>query len=84
MCADTNGDYYVECTYCHSRSYAWGERCNAEMIWNSRKIPEDLIAERWEEAQSLLLQAVSNAGFLVTHDKKYDAPLSKRYRQLNE
>ena len=72
-------DYYVECDYCHARSYAFRDECNAEMVWNSRKIPEDLIAERWGRAERTLLYALRNAAFSVTEDKKYAPPPDPKY-----
>ena len=70
MSVTQEGKYVIECEYCHSRSYIWQEEAVACMIWNSRNIPEDLIADRWEEAEKLLLQAIKNASFAVTHDKR--------------
>ena len=70
MSVTQEGRYVIECDYCHVKSYALKEKAVACMMWNSRKIPDDLIAERWEEAEKFLLQAVKNAGFAVTRDKK--------------
>ena len=70
MSVTQEGKYVIECEYCHSRSHIWQEEAVACMIWNGRKIPEDLIADRWEEAENLLLQAIMNASFAVTHDKR--------------
>lgn len=65
-----DGKFVIECDYCHVKSYALKEKAVVCMMWNSRKIPDDLIADRWEEAEKFLLQAVKNAGFAVTRDKK--------------
>ena len=65
-----DGRFVIQCDYCRVKSYAWEEEAVACMMWNSRIIPDDLIAERWEEAEKFLLQAVKNACFAVTRDKK--------------
>ena len=66
-----DGTCYIECPYCHIRALNWKEKGPLIMFWNSRAIPENLILERWKDAEGYLLEALKKVAFEVTRRKEY-------------